>query len=256
MANMTRRVRWVPVYVLAHLTPVLASTAVWILVCAVQLFAVVLGPALGMIAVRLRNEPWVIRLRYGVRPSTDAERDIVLAGLVPARSLRGRGQPRIWVGDLRGHVAGLSAGDLVVDAGALVAIEKGRLEAATISAAAERALAPYRAGAAGVRAVVAGYCLPWRLAAAAGAWLLDATGLRPVWRLVWGLRPIILVVAIVQHIASGQWALALGSVAFGVLTYTTPVLTQRWRRCAARAGFAVDFGHKEGCGRWPAQAST
>lgn len=234
MANMTRRVRWVPVYVLAHLTPVLASTAVGIIVCAVQPLAVVIGPALGMIAVLLRNEPWVIRLRYGVRSATDAERNMVLGGLVPARSLRGRGQPRIWVRDLRGHIAGLSAHDLVVDADALVAIEKGRLEPTAISAEAERALAPYRTGASGVRAVVAGYCLPWRLAAAAGARLLDATGLRPVWTLVWGLRPIVLVVAIVQHIALGQSALVLGTVAFGVLTYTTPLLTQRWRRCAAR----------------------
>ncbi len=92
MANMTRRVRWVPVYVLAHVTPVLASTAVWIIVCAVQPLVIVIGLTAGVLAFLARNS----------------------------------------------------------------------------------ALAPYRAGASGVRAVVAGYCLPWLLAAAAGAWLLDA----------------------------------------------------------------------------------
>lgn len=245
MSNMTGRVRWMPAYLLAHITPVLASTCVWIIVCALQPLVIVAGLAVGVLAFLLRSSSWVFQLRYGVRPATDAERGVVLAALVPAQSLRGRGQPRIWIGDLHGRLAGLSARDLAVDVGVLVAIVEGRLEPTTISAEAERALAPYRVGAPVVRAVVAGYCSPWRLAAAVGGRFLDATGLRTTWALVWGLRPVIVVIAIVQQAAAGQWEVAVGCTAFGVLTYTTRVLTQRWRRCAARVGFAVDFDDKE-----------
>jgi hypothetical protein len=242
---MTGRVRWMPAYLLAHIMPVLASTCVWIIVCAVQPLVIVVGLTVGVLALLLRSGPWVFRLRYGVRLATDTERGVVLAALVPAQSLRGRGQPRIWVGDLHGHLAGLSACDLAVDAGVLVAIVEGRFEPTTIAMEGERALAPYRVGASVARVVVAGYCLPWRLAAAVGGRFLDVTGLRTAWGLVWGLRPVIVVTAVVQQAAAGQWGLMVGIIVFGVLTYTTPFLTQRWRRCAARVGFAVDFDDKE-----------
>lgn len=156
MTTMNGRDRWVSAYVLAHIAPVLASTCVWIIVCALQPLAVVVGPALGIVAVLVRNQPWALRLRTHVGPTT-AHRD--------------------------------------------------------------GSLATQRPGAPTIRAIVTVYCLPWRAATAVGSSILNVTGLRPVWEVLWALRPIVLVVAIAQAAASGSWGLAAAMVVCGVLTY-------------------------------------
>lgn len=227
MPTMTGRACWVPAYLLAHLTPVLASTGVWIIVCALQPLAIVIGPVLGIIAVVLRNRRWVIRLRYGVRPATDTERAMVLAALVSARSLRGRGQPRIWIGGHPDRISGLSERDLAIGVGVLDALTNGRLDPTTVAAGAGRALAVHRLGAPTSRALIAAYCLPWRCATRIGTGILDLTGLRPLWTVIWATRPVVIVIAIVQQVADGRWDVATAVVVFGVLTYTTPVFTRQ-----------------------------
>jgi hypothetical protein len=86
----------------------------------------------------LRDVPAVFCWWYGIRPPSGSERDVVLEALVPARSLRGRRQPRVWIG-VRGdrharRIAALTPGDLAVSEGMLIGLLDRRLDPAEVTA--------------------------------------------------------------------------------------------------------------------------
>lgn len=226
---MSWRARWAA----AQITPVLVSSFVWLLFCGLisaTWLAGVVGFAAVMVASRTsRAGLWI---RFGVRPATATERDSMLAALGPVASLRGRGQPRVWVGLRRVDVHVVSPRHLLINHRLLLDAAAARVSGGQVCAAACCTLGQsVPAGSAPVRAVEL-YCTPWRIInRVVGALSYTATRL-PLVGFAWTIRPAVFVLAAVNAYTTGPvfWreVVAASVLTVLVLTYTTPVLRRRW----------------------------
>lgn len=227
---MSWRGRWAA----AQVTPVLASSVAWLLVSgAVPVIWLAVMVGVGMLLVTARGSRLALWIRFGVRPVTPLERDTVLAVLVPVASLRGRGQPRVWVG-LRGvDVWAVGPRHLLVSRRLLVDLAAGRLHDEQVCAAACYRLGQAAPAASALVRAVELYCTPWRLLARlAGAASRMAPRL-PLLGFAWTIRPVVFVLAAVNAYTTGPvfWREVVVAVVLvvSVLTYTTPVLRRRWQ---------------------------
>lgn len=93
----SRPVRWRGWWALAHVTGALFSSAVWVLLVATTpaVGALLLVGAVVFVAT-FRTLP-VLWLVFGARPVDRVDQDAVLRAIVPVASLRGRGQPDVFV---------------------------------------------------------------------------------------------------------------------------------------------------------------
>jgi hypothetical protein len=212
---------------LAHLTPALFSSVIW-------LWCLVLAPAqvalvAGVLIVNrlIANRPWVLRATHGVRTASPGERDAVLEALVPIRTLRGRGQPRVWIRTGSGPLAAITSRDLAVPATTAAALQRGRLDHDQFAGAVVRILAERAAQAGAVVYVVEVYCLPWTILAEIGAHL-GWVGRRPLIHPLWVARPVVLTIAIVQQLELGRPTVAATVLAVMALTYLHPHWHARW----------------------------
>ena len=86
---------WLP----AQITGLVFSSLVWLVVAGLSLTAAAHRPScVGVVWLLGRNTRAGLWWRFGARPATPFERDLVLAAIVPISSLRGRHQPTIWIG--------------------------------------------------------------------------------------------------------------------------------------------------------------
>jgi hypothetical protein len=214
-------------WMVAHLTPALLSSMIWLwcLALAPALAALVAGVAIvnGLIA----NQSWVLRAVHGVRPAGTGERDVVLEALVPVRALRGRGQPRIWIRTRPGPLAALTTRDLAVPATVATALQRGGLDPDRFAGAAVRTIAERAAQAGAVAYVVEVYCLPWTTLAEIGAHL-GWVGRQPLIHPLWVARPVVLTIAIVQQLGLGRPTVAATVLAVMALTFLHPHWRTRW----------------------------
>ncbi len=223
------RVPWVSAYLLAHVTPLLVSTAIWVLVIGVQPAMVILGPIFAVAAGLMGRTPLALRIRFGVRVATADECSLVVGALAAAPSLRGRGEPRIWVGGPLTSIRALSPRDLALGAGrleALVAQSGGTTDLVRVSLA---MLAPQRVGLPVVRGWVSLYCLPFEVLRRGGSILHRYDHPRGLRRALWLARPALIAVAIAEQVRLDEWAVAVGLAFVGALTYTTTGFDARWR---------------------------
>lgn len=94
---MNRPVGWRARWALAHITGVVFSSAVWVVLVASApefMVAALLGGAACVAGYGTRPGLWLV---FGARPAASAGRDAVLCAIVPVASLRGRNQPRVFV---------------------------------------------------------------------------------------------------------------------------------------------------------------
>lgn len=235
---------WVSAYLLAQLTPVLVSTGIWIILVAVQPWLVIVGPALAGLAVSASRTPPMVRLRFGVRSATPVERTLVLGALAVAPSLRGRGEPRVWIGRRLSDVRALSAQDLAVGEVVLERLRHGVADPEELAISAVVSFAPLRLRAETARALIATYCLPWRALGRLVGGVTRRT-LGPVLKVVWWFRLLAVVSAVALQASQSRWGVAVGLAAVGLLACTTPALGRRWARarCRVRADAVMsDFG--------------
>lgn len=174
-------------YLLAQAAPMIVSTGIWVVVVAVYPMMIVIGPVLGALALALRHTPPVLRVRFSVRPAVGRERALVLRALAAVPSLRGRGEPRIWVAPEPWDVIALGPRDLAVGAGVLDHVATDSSDPPLLARTAVSALAAQRLGAAAVRGLVDAYCLPWAMLKALGGRILDEFRLLSIWRVFVGL---------------------------------------------------------------------
>lgn len=217
-------------YLLAQAAPMIVSTGIWVVVVAVHPMMIVIVPVFGALALALRHTPPVLRVRFRVRPAVGRERALVLRALAAAPSLRGRGEPRIWVAPEPWDVIALGPQDLAVGAGVIDHVATDSSGPPLLARTAVSALASQRLGAAAVRGLVDAYCLPWVMLEALGGRILDEFRLLSIWRVLWDWRPVLFGVAVVQQSAVGEWLLGLGLLVFALLTYVAPVATGAWLR--------------------------
>lgn len=222
----------------ARLVPVLFSAAAW--VCGWGLakgWFYLLAVALVVVAVRWRT-PLLLRLRYGVRPAWQHERDAVWAALVPARSLRGRRQPRVWIapaGRLDGVLA-LTTGDVALPAPLLLAVLRGQLDSTEFCAATVWTVGA-RAAQGDTRAhdALEVFCLPATLLAA-GSRPLRRLATWPLLRTCWAGRGVLGVIALLQPLPSDHAWAGVGAAGVIALSYLHPWWQRRWYARIVRAG--------------------
>ena len=223
---------WRPCWLADKITPILFSTYVWLLVSGVVPGVLLVGPALMAAVVIARRSRLMLWVRFGVRPATATEQATLDAALVVIPSLRGRGQPRLWVG-LKGrgfHTIG--SRHLLVGRELLAGVSAGRLPAEQLCAAASFALGQAAPTGSGLVDAVGLYCWPWSVVER-GAQAVSRFAARvPLLRFAWALRPVVFLLGAVNAYATGPefWrqVVATSVVAILVMTYTTPVLRRRW----------------------------
>lgn len=235
---MVARGRWVLAGSL--IAPVLFSGYAWLccLVLAPTLLAAFVAGS--VLIVVLRDVPAVFCWWYGIRPPSGSERDVVLEALVPARSLRGRRQPRVWIG-VRGdrharRIAALTPGDLAVSEGMLIGLLDRRLDPAEVTALTLHALGSR--GVQGRGSVMVGelFLLPWVVPSVVASHLVDAAGGLPLVGLLWRARFVTAGIAMVLQVQDGRPWNVVGVAAVLAWTYLHPWCRSRWAACLQRAG--------------------
>ena len=207
------RCRWV--FAGSMIAPVLFSSYGWLccLVLAPHVLALVVAAALLLGA--LRHTAPVFGWLHGVRPATDDERDAVWEALVPARSLRGRGQPTVWVlqrGDpTASRVTAVSGRALAVTEPMLIRLLERRLDPSEFTAAALHALGVRRLRGRVGADLADLYCLPWAAIAATVGRLASGWGGVPLVRFLWQARFVTAGIAIVQQTQAGRPGTAGGA---------------------------------------------
>ncbi len=179
-------------------------TGIWIILVAVQPWLVIVGPALAGLAVSASRTPPMVRLRFGVRSATPVERTLVLGALAVAPSLRGRGEPRVWIGRRLSDVRALSAQDLAVGEVVLERLRHGVADPEELAISAVVSFAPLRLRAETARALIATYCLPWRALGRLVGGVTRRT-LGPVLKVVWWFRLLAVVSAVALQASQSRW---------------------------------------------------
>lgn len=235
-----RPVPWRVSWALAQVTGVLFSTAVWlVLLAAAPAFAVVVMLG-GVVLVAAFRTPPVLWLIYGARPAPANDREIVLRAIVPITSLRGRNQPRVFVGTGRRAegwmVRAPRGGLLVVSESLLARIRSGAVSDVAVSAMVARAFG--QVPALGSRTVLAvdAYCLPWSIVEVAVARIMPRLSQVRLVSLSWRMRPVVLGLGLADAVLHARWEAAVPLVAVPVLTYTTGPLRRAWQRRLAELG--------------------
>lgn len=222
----------------ARLVPVLFSAAAW--VCAWGLAKGWFYPlALGLVVIALRwRTPLLLRLRYGVRPAQQHERDAVWAALVPARSLRGRRQPRVWIAPaprLDGVLA-LTTLDVALPEPMLVALLRGQLDSEELCAATVWTIGTRHAqGDSRAHDALEAFCLPVTLLAA-GTRPLRRLATWPLVRTCWDGRGVLGVIALMLPLPSDHVWAGVGAAGVIALSYLHPWWQRRWYAHIVRAG--------------------
>ena len=222
----------------ARLVPVLFSAAAWVCVWGLAKgWFYPLALALVVIALRWRT-PLLLRLRYGVRPAQQHERDAVWVALVPARSLRGRRQPRVWIAPARrlDGVLALTSLDVALPEPMLVALLRGQLDSEELCAATVWTIGTRDAqGDTRAHDALEAFCLPATLLAA-GTRPLRRLAAWPLVRTCWDGRGVLGVIALMQPLPTDHAWAGVGAAGVIVLSYLHPWWQRRWYAYIVRAG--------------------
>ena len=235
-----RPVRWRARWALAQITGVIVSSVFWIVLVASAFDAAVAALLVGAGFVAAYGTRPVLRLAFGARPANVADRDAVLRAIVPVASLRGRNQPRVFVGKGRRAVGWdvlvPRRRILLVSESMLAAITAGRISGLEVSALVAHASGQLPV--LGSRAILAVevYGLPWAVAKAIVEKVSKRLSGVPLMSLSWKLRPVVLGLGLLDAVQAGRWEAAVPLVVLAVLTYTTGPLDRAWRRRLTELG--------------------
>lgn len=220
------RARWA----LAQVTGVLFSSLVWILLLASVPSWLLGGLVAGTVLVlAFRTRP-ILLLAFGARPAALADREVVLRAIVPVASLRGRNQPRVFVGKGR-RAAGwdVTAADrrtLLVSEAMLTAITAGTVSELEVSARVARTFGQLPARRSRIVLAVGLYCLPWTVVHA----FVDRISF------AWRMRMVVFFLGLVDAVQHARWEAAIPLTVLSVLTYATGPLDRAWRCRLAELG--------------------
>lgn len=230
--------RWRGSWAAAQITGVILSSLVWAVLLGgwrvTGLVAILLGLAY-VVGFRTRPGLW---WRFGIRRPTPQQRDAVLAAMVPITALRGRNQPRVWIGcRLYGQEVIMATGlDLIVSGPMVGRILTGQLRTERVCELVSNSLGQQPV--INSRMVAAGdaYCLPWNVAAVVGAEVVGRVRRVPLVWFSWRIRWIVIALAIVDAWRHERWIAVAGVAVFAVLSWSTSYLRRRWETMFARLG--------------------
>lgn len=235
----SRPLRWRGWWALAHATGVLFSSAVWIVFVATNpaVGALLLaGAMVFVVTFRTRPALWLV---FGARPAGRVDRDAVLRAIVPAVSLRGRGQPDVFVvsASRKGRaVMVLGRRTLLVHEPLLAAIKAGQIADVEVSNAVARAYGQLPALWSRAALLVDLYCLPWTVVADLASRAARRLSSVPLVSLSWRMRPLVFGLGLVDAVAHARWEAVVPLLVMAVLTYTTGPFERAWQRRLAELG--------------------
>lgn len=219
--------RWV--WARAQHTGIVASAVVWLVLAALAPMFVAAYALLGVAVVAGWSTWPVLWWRYGARRLSPVEAEVVWQALVPLEWLRGRNQPRLWVGSrvdadvtaadphqlvfserLVGQVTHHEVSDpevcrLVVRAFGLVGVNRSRLVAA-----------------------VDVFCAPWALLAIIASTLAGPVAGFPLVGFAWRIRWLFIILAAVDLYGRGHWPGLVTLALVAAATVTTPRWSRAW----------------------------
>lgn len=237
---------WRAVWARAQLTAVVASAMVWLVMSALAPLFVTGSFLLGVAAVAGWSTRPMLWWRFGARPLHPAVAEAVWRGLVPVESLRGRNQPRLWVGD-RVDADMVAAGrhQLVLSERLVRQVSDSRISDREMCWLAVRAFGLVDVNGSRLVAGVAVFCAPWALAAIVASTLVGRFGSLRLVGFAWRARWLFFVLAAIDLYGRGYWValVMLGLVA------TATVTTPRWNRAwAARQAAMAEASQQTGAG--------
>lgn len=227
---------WRGVWLRAQLTGIVVSSCVWIvLVAAAPVIAALLVVAMATITAGWNTQAG-LWWRYGVRPVPELVADQVWDAVVPVRSLRGRGQPRLWWARWGVEVVAASTGQLVLSDSLVDQIARRRIAGDKLAALLLHAIGCEPVTSSRMVAAVNCFCWPWVLVTS----LTRPFGRRarrlPLIGAAWKLRWIIFGIAIVQSWLEGRWPALIGVAIIAVLSAVGPRLAAAWEDRAQQLG--------------------
>ena len=214
----------------AQITGVLFSTLVWIVVWGTSLPAIAGVIAVGVLHVTVRNTAIGLWWRYGARPATALERTRVLAALVPIATLRGRGQPTLWIGTRPAgrHAVSPTTRDVIISRQSRGSILAGTLTDDQACAIVSHALGQRAVDSSALVVTVDTDCLPWAVVTQLVDGFSEVAARRPLLRFSWRIRWIVFGVAIIDSYFNHRWAALIGVTTIAILSWTTGHFRARW----------------------------
>lgn len=229
---MSWRGRWLA----AQIAPVVLSVAVWIVtVAAWPAVAGLIAIAVVVLTV-VWNMPAGLWWRHGVRPVPEVVADQVWAALVPIRSLRGRGQPRLWWARWGVEMVTASDGHLVLSDTLVDQVAHRRIAGEKLAALLLHAIGCEPVNSSRMVAAVSGFCWPWLLATSLTRPVGRQARRLPLIGAAWSLRWIIFGIAIVQSWGERRWPALIGVVIITVLSAAGPRFSAAWENRAQQLG--------------------
>lgn len=230
--------RWRASWAAAQITGVIVSSLVWVVLLGGWPVTALVATLLGLtyvVGFRTRPGLW---WRFGIRRPTAQLRDAVLAAIISIAGLRGRNQPRVWIGSrLHGsQVIVATTHDLIVSPRMVGLILEGRLSAQRVCELVCGARGQQPVISSRIVALADAYCLPWNVAANVGAEVVGRARRVPLMSFSWRIRWIAIALAIVDACRYERWIAVAGVAVFAVLSWSTGYLRRRWETTFARLG--------------------
>lgn len=221
---------WRRVWLRAQITGLIFSSMVWLVAVGLSPMATASVFAVGVVWLLVRDTRAGLWWRFAARPARAFERERVQAAIVPIASLRGRHQPRIWIGTRTGPGGAVvpTSADLVVSPSVVCRIDGGELSDECTSALVSHALGQRAVWGSRLVAAVDVYCLPWRLVEMVTAVFGATAGCSGLMAASWKIRWLVFGVAIIDNAHAARWNALVVVVIVAVLSGTTPVLRRRW----------------------------
>ncbi len=223
---MSWKVAWLP----AQIAGLVFSSLVWIVVAGLSLTTAATILLAGVVGVLGRNTRAGLWWRLGARPATPSERDLVQPVIVQIASLRGRHQPRIWVGTRTGNSDALmpTAHDLVVSRALLERVATGQLPGEQVCVLVCRALGWQPVMSSALVASADVYCIPWRIVTIFSSTINGAMKGTPLVALAWKARWIVFGMAMIDSALAGRWPALICVAVLTLLSAAAPGLRNRW----------------------------
>ena len=218
---------WRAVWARAQLTAVVSSAMVWLVMSALAPMFVAGFFLVGVAAVAGWSTRPMLWWRYGARPLRPAVAEAVWRGLVPVEWLRGRNQPRLWVGDrVDADVVAASRHQLVLSQWLAAQVSDSRISDRELCWLAVRAFGLVEVNRSRLVAAVDVFCAPWALVAIIASTLVGRLSSVRLVGFAWRIRWLFFALAAIHLFGRGSWVALVMLSLVAAATITTP----RWNR--------------------------
>lgn len=220
---------WHAIWLRAQLTGFAVSSAIWLVISALEPNLVAFVWICGVLLVVAWQSRPVFRLRCGGRPVSINDRRIVLRAVAPIQALRGRRQPEVLVSSRRSIGLVVGRHELVVGQKLLDGLRTHQVSELQFATLAARGVGVGAVNGSRLVATVELFCLPWTLLQRFGHWLAGLA-LWPARK--FGLQRwisgLVLALAANDLYLRGLWVSLAMVVLVGVAAVTTSGFSRAW----------------------------